>query len=130
MSTLPWIEKYRPVSLEEVLAQQDTVDTLKKLMFGNRLPHLLLYGPAGTGKTSTAIALAKQLYGSKYKSMTLELNASDERGIAVVRDQIKSFASTQQIFASGCKFIILDEADSMTSSAQFSLRRSELCIYC
>ena len=86
---------------------------------------MLLYGPPGTGKTSTIVAAAKRMYGSSaaYKSMALELNASDARGIDVVRDQIKEFAGTQQLFHGGIKLIILDEADAMTSAAQFALRR-------
>jgi replication factor C subunit 3/5 len=96
-----------------------------------RLPHLLLYGPPGTGKTSTILALARRIYGSKnMRQMVLELNASDDRGIDVVREQIKTFASTKQIFTSsssssiaGYKLIILDEADAMTSTAQMALRR-------
>jgi replication factor C subunit 3/5 len=97
-----------------------------------RLPHLLLYGPPGTGKTSTILALARRIYGSKnMRQMVLELNASDDRGIDVVREQIKTFASTKQIFTNnssstsiaGYKLIILDEADAMTSTAQMALRR-------
>lgn len=95
-----------------------------RLIKANRLPHLLFYGPPGTGKTSTILAVAKQLYGeSKYKAMTLELNASDDRGIGVVRNQIKEFAGTQKLFSKGVKLVILDEADAMTSDAQFALRR-------
>lgn len=84
---------------------------------------MLFYGPPGTGKTSTIIALAKEIYGSNYKNMVLELNASDDRGIDVVRNQIKNFASTMQIFSKGYKLIILDEADAMTNVAQNALRR-------
>jgi replication factor C subunit 3/5 len=86
---------------------------------------LQLYGPAGTGKTSTIVAAAKRMYGSApaYKSMTLSLNASDSRGIDVVRNEIKEFAATKQLFNKGVKLIILDEADAMTSDAQFALRR-------
>ncbi|KAK6460208.1 DNA replication factor C [Scheffersomyces coipomensis] len=120
---LPWVEKYRPDSLDEVFGQQDIVDTVKKFVHEGRLPHLLFYGPPGTGKTSTIIALAKEIYGSNYRNMVLELNASDDRGIDVVRNQIKNFASTQQIFSRGFKLIILDEADAMTAVAQNSLRR-------
>lgn len=82
------------------------------------MPHLLFHGPPGTGKTSCMIAIAKELHGvQNYKHMTLELNASDDRGINVVRDQIKSFCSTQQLMTKGIKLVILDECDSMTSAA-------------
>ena len=86
---------------------------------------MLFYGPPGTGKTSTILAIAKRLYGPQWKSMTLELNASDDRGIDVVRDQIKSFAGTRKLFSTGVKLVILDEADAMTQDAQFALRRGE-----
>ncbi len=93
-------------------------------MTEDSLPHLLFYGPPGTGKTSTILACAKMLYKPKeFNSMVLELNASDDRGIATVRGQIMSFASTRTIFRSGFKMIILDEADAMTNDAQNALRR-------
>lgn len=123
IENLPWVEKYRPDSLDDVYGQQEIVDTVRKFVQEGKLPHLLFYGPPGTGKTSTIIALAKEIYGTKYKNMVLELNASDDRGIDVVRNQIKDFASTMQIFSKGFKLIILDEADAMTSVAQNSLRR-------
>ena len=89
---------------------------VRKFIEGKSMPHLLFHGPPGTGKTSCMIALAKEIYGAKqYKNMTLELNASDDRGINVVRDQIKSFCSTQQLMSKGVKLVILDECDSMTS---------------
>lgn len=102
--------------------------------YTQRLPHLLLYGPPGTGKTSTILALARKIYGSKnMRQMVLELNASDDRGIDVVREQIKTFASTKQIFTMNktstsasmptYKLIVLDEADAMTATAQMALRR-------
>lgn len=96
---------------------------VRKFVHEGKLPHLLFYGPPGTGKTSTIIALAREIYGKNYKNMVLELNASDDRGIEVVRNQIKNFASTMQIFSKGFKLIILDEADAMTNVAQNALRR-------
>ncbi|KAK5382411.1 Subunit of heteropentameric Replication factor C (RF-C) [Exophiala xenobiotica] len=135
---LPWVEKYRPSTLDDVSGHQDILATINRFVEHNRLPHLLLYGPPGTGKTSTILALARQIYGTKnMRQMVLELNASDDRGIDVVREQIKTFASTKQIFSSSTqqsstaakfglgafKLIILDEADAMTSAAQMALRR-------
>ncbi|KAI1615205.1 replication factor C subunit 3/5 [Exophiala viscosa] len=133
---LPWVEKYRPSTLDDVSGHQDILATINKFIEKNRLPHLLLYGPPGTGKTSTILALARQIYGPKnMRQMVLELNASDDRGIDVVREQIKTFASTKQIFSTSTqqstakiglgafKLIILDEADAMTSAAQMALRR-------
>lgn len=122
--TLPLIEKYRPATLDDVVAQDDIIQTITKLMDKKALPHLLLYGPPGTGKTSTILALARKLFGtSQLSSMVLELNASDSRGIDDVRDSIVTFASTRKIFSSGMKLVILDEADNMTKDAQFALRR-------
>jgi replication factor C subunit 3/5 len=131
--SLPWVEKYRPDTLEDVSGHQDILATINRFVDTNRLPHLLLYGPPGTGKTSTILALARRIYGAKnMRQMVLELNASDDRGIDVVREQIKTFASTKQIFTSApegkssmatYKLIILDEADAMTSTAQMALRR-------
>jgi len=127
MSHLPWVEKYRPNRLEDLVAHEDIISIITKLIDDDNLPHLLLYGPPGTGKTSTIIAAAKRMYGSSsaYSTMALELNASDDRGIGVVRNEIKEFAGTRQLFTSNnlVKLIILDEADSMTSDAQFALRR-------
>ncbi|KAJ5626495.1 hypothetical protein N7528_003922 [Penicillium herquei] len=131
---LPWVEKFRPESLDDVSGHQDILATINRFVESNRLPHLLLYGPPGTGKTSTILALARRIYGTKnMRQMVLELNASDDRGIDVVREQIKTFASTKQIFSmapqagstnlAGFKLIILDEADAMTSTAQMALRR-------
>ncbi|XP_057987073.1 replication factor C subunit 3 [Hevea brasiliensis] len=122
----PWVEKYRPQSLADVAAHRDIVDTIDRLTSENRLPHLLLYGPPGTGKTSTILAVARKLYGTQYQNMILELNASDDRGIDVVRQQIQDFASTQSFSfgaKSSVKLVLLDEADAMTKDAQFALRR-------
>ncbi|KAG5525090.1 hypothetical protein RHGRI_031687 [Rhododendron griersonianum] len=122
----PWVEKYRPQSLADVAAHRDIVDTIDRLTSENKLPHLLLYGPPGTGKTSTILAVARKLYGTQMHNMVLELNASDERGIDVVRQQIQDFASTQSFSfgpKSSVKLVLLDEADAMTKDAQFALRR-------
>jgi len=121
---LPWIEKYRPKSLSELIAHDEIINILNRLIDSNKLPHLLFHGPPGTGKTSTIIACAKKMFGQEqYKSMVLELNASDDRGITVVREQIKEFAGTKMLFNRGVKLIILDEADAMTADAQAALRR-------
>lgn len=120
---LPWVEKYRPDTLDDVYGQSAVVTTIRKFIEEGKLPHLLFYGPPGTGKTSTIVALAREIYGRNYSNMVLELNASDDRGIDVVRNQIKDFASTRQIFSKGFKLIILDEADAMTNAAQNALRR-------
>ncbi|XP_077456948.1 replication factor C subunit 5 [Stigmatopora argus] len=122
--TLPWVEKYRPQKLDDLISHKDILSTIQKFISEDRLPHLLFYGPPGTGKTSTILACAKQLYKNKeFNSMVLELNASDDRGIDVVRGPILSFASTRTIFKKGFKLVILDEADSMTQDAQNALRR-------
>uniref|UniRef100_A0A3B4CVM7 AAA+ ATPase domain-containing protein n=1 Tax=Pygocentrus nattereri TaxID=42514 RepID=A0A3B4CVM7_PYGNA len=121
---LPWVEKYRPQTLDDLISHQDILSTIQKFISEDRLPHLLFYGPPGTGKTSTILACAKQLYKDKeFNSMVLELNASDDRGIDVVRGPILSFASTRTIFKKGFKLVILDEADAMTQDAQNALRR-------
>lgn len=120
---LPWVEKYRPSKLDDIAGNEGTISTVRKFVEQRKIPHLLFYGPPGTGKTTTISAIAREIYGQNYKNMILELNASDDRGINVVREQIKTFASTRQIFSKGFKLVILDEADSMTNSAQNSLRR-------
>ncbi|MCL4129406.1 UNVERIFIED_CONTAM: hypothetical protein GTU68_030745 [Idotea baltica] len=121
---LPWVEKYRPQTLDDLISHEQIISTINRFINEGHLPHLLFYGPPGTGKTSTILACARQLYSSKeFSSMVLELNASDDRGIGVVREQILSFASTRTIFSSGFKLVILDEADAMTNDAQNALRR-------
>ncbi|KAJ5624222.1 hypothetical protein N7510_000531 [Penicillium lagena] len=134
----PWVEKYRPKTLDDVAAQDHTTNVLRRTLQASNLPHMLFYGPPGTGKTSTILALAKSLFGpALYRSRILELNASDERGIGIVRDKVKNFARTQLSQPTGLdaayreqypcppfKIIILDEADSMTQDAQSALRRT------
>ncbi|CDO69757.1 hypothetical protein BN946_scf184766.g2 [Trametes cinnabarina] len=120
---LPWVEKYRPVTLDDVVSHKDITSTIEKFIEKNRLPHLLFYGPPGTGKTSTILAVARRIYGADYRKQILELNASDDRGIDVVREQIKNFAETRTLFSKGYKLIVLDEADMMTTAAQSALRR-------
>jgi len=122
---LPWVEKYRPTALDELISHKDIISTIQRFMKEDRLPHLLFYGPPGTGKTTTILACARQLYSpQEFKSMVLELNASDDRGINVVREQVLSFASTRTMSANKkFKLIILDEADAMTKDAQNALRR-------
>ncbi|WQF77880.1 Putative AAA+ ATPase domain, ATPase, AAA-type, core, replication factor C [Colletotrichum destructivum] len=131
----PWVEKYRPKTLGDVTAQDHTVTILQRTLQASNLPHMLFYGPPGTGKTSTVLALAKELYGPEMmKSRVLELNASDERGISIVREKVKDFARMQLTNPTNdykkrypCppfKIIILDEADSMTQDAQSALRRT------
>ncbi|KAE8148662.1 hypothetical protein BDV25DRAFT_131038 [Aspergillus avenaceus] len=134
----PWVEKYRPKTLDDVAAQDHTTKVLQRTLQASNLPHMLFYGPPGTGKTSTILALAKSLFGpALYRSRILELNASDERGIGIVRDKVKNFARVQLSHPTGVdqsyfekhpcppfKIIILDEADSMTQDAQSALRRT------
>jgi len=118
-----WIEKYRPQALDDVVGQEDNVERLKSYVKRRDLPHLLFSGPAGVGKTTCASAIARELYGENWGDNFLELNASDERGIDVVRDRIKSFARTS-FGGVDHRIIFLDEADALTSDAQSALRRT------
>jgi replication factor C small subunit len=118
-----WTEKYRPDSLGDVLGHSHINDRLEAFVEQESVPHMLFAGPAGTGKTTSAIALAKDLYGDDWKQNFKETNASDDRGIDVVRNQIKDFARTKPVNAD-FKIIFLDEADTRTSDAQQALRRT------
>ena len=128
-SLIPWVEKYRPNKVEEIVGNTQVISILNNMVERNSLPHLILFGSSGTGKTSTILAFAKKIYGKFYKHMILELNGSDDRGINVVREQIKEFSSTNnnlyKMFAKKNmhKLVILDEVDSMTLDGQFALRR-------
>jgi replication factor C small subunit len=119
-----WIEKYRPANLSEVVGQTPITSRLKNYVKERSMPHLLFAGPAGTGKTTSALALAKELFGELWKHNLHELNASDERGIDVVRGKIKEFARTAPLGEDGFKIIFLDEADALTGAAQAALRRT------
>ncbi|MDS0295849.1 replication factor C small subunit [Halogeometricum luteum] len=118
-----WIEKYRPQTLDDVYGQEDIVDRLRSYIEQDDLPHLLFAGPAGVGKTTSATAIARAVYGDDWRGNFLELNASDERGIDVVRDRIKNFARAS-FGGYDYRIIFLDEADSLTSDAQSALRRT------
>ncbi|MFC6756519.1 MULTISPECIES: replication factor C small subunit [Haloarcula] len=118
-----WIEKYRPQSLDDVMGHEDIVGRLQSYVSRDDLSHMLFSGPAGTGKTTCATAIARELYGEDWRDNFLELNASDERGIDVVRDRIKNFARTS-FGGYNYRIIFLDEADALTSDAQSALRRT------
>lgn len=119
----PWVEKYRPATLDDLTSHVEIKKTLQKFMKDESFPHLLFHGPPGTGKTSTILACAHQLYEPKqFGQMVLELNASDDRGIDIVRGKILNFASSRGMY-NKFKLVILDEADQMTNDAQSALRR-------
>jgi replication factor C subunit 3/5 len=120
---LPWVEKYRPKSIDDIISHDQNIKTIKQLLLNNALPHLLFHGSPGTGKTSTINTIAHEIYGDNIKFMIMKLDASDDRGINSVREDIKGFAEKSNMFYTGVKLIILDEADAMTFDAQFALRR-------
>lgn len=126
--TVPWVEKYRPATIDEVAQQEEVCTALKSSLKTGELPNLMFYGPPGTGKTTVALALVQQHFGKGWKDRVKELNASDERGISAVREQVKTFAqlavnSSHEGSKARFRVVILDEADSMTHDAQAALRR-------
>src|ERR1051325_8274731 len=130
LPNLMWVERYRPVKVEQVIDQKEIVNGLRNLIKNPyEIPHLLFAGPAGVGKTTAALCIARELLGEEWQRNTLELNASDERGIKMVRERVKEFASIMKLSINQeknerpFKIIILDEADEMTTEAQTALRR-------
>jgi replication factor C small subunit len=127
LANLMWSEKYRPKKLSEVVDQKEIIKGISNLIRSPDIPHMLFAGPAGVGKTTTALCIAMELLGEEWRKNTLELNASDERGIKMVRERVKEFAASIKLAGDKefgkPKIIILDEADEMTSEAQTALRR-------
>lgn len=135
---LLWTVKYKPHNLNEIVSCDRHISVLKNLLKSGNIPHLIFYGNSGVGKTSTIQCCINEIYGTNIKSMVLELNASDERGIEVIREKISTFASTITLFNSSVKLIILEEADLMTADAQNALKKiietyisnCKFCILC
>ena len=124
MDNRPWVEKYRPTVFENIVLDGMNKKILENIILTNTFPNLLFYGPPGTGKTTTIINIIdkyQEIYNQKDKSLKIHLNASDDRGIEVIRNQINNFVNTKTFFTKGLKFVILDEVDYMTKNAQQAL---------
>ncbi|MAR51091.1 MAG: hypothetical protein CML42_08195 [Rhodobacteraceae bacterium] len=125
MNIAPWVEKYRPNKFEDIVLEETNKLLLTNIINNNSFPNLLFYGPPGTGKTTTIINLIEKYqktYGQKRKGLKIHLNASDDRGIDIIRNQINQFVNTKTLFGDGIKFVILDEVDYMTKNAQTALK--------
>lgn len=123
--TIPWVEKYRPTSFDQIVLDDTNHRILNNIVDTNRFPNLLLYGPPGTGKTTTIMNLIhsyQERYDQLGKGLTIHLNASDERGIDIIRNQISQFVNSQALFTTGLKIVVLDEVDYMTKNAQHALK--------
>ena len=122
---MPWVEKYRPTTFDNIVLEENNKNILRSIIKSGIVPNLLLYGPPGTGKTTTAINfinLYQKKFNIKNNELVMHLNASDERGIDVIRNQINQFVNSKSLFSKGTKFVILDEVDYMTKSAQQALK--------
>ena len=125
MNNIPWVEKYRPKSFEKIVLTPYNKAILSNILKKNYFPNLLFYGPPGTGKTTTIINLISEyqnMYNQKHKELIIHLNASDDRGIDIIRNQINQFVNSKNLFGKGVKFVILDEVDYMTKNAQQALK--------
>ena len=124
-TSVPWVEKYRPTEFDKIVLEPLNKKIMENILLKNHFPNLLLYGPPGTGKTTTIINLVnayQEKYNQKNKGLMIHLNASDERGIDIIRNQINSFVNSSGLFSKGAKFVILDEVDYMTKNAQQALK--------
>tara|TARA_B100000282_G_scaffold295395_1_gene274605 strand:- start:1462 stop:2394 length:933 start_codon:yes stop_codon:yes gene_type:complete len=125
-SIIPWVEKYRPTNFDDIVLDETNKHILKNIISKNYFPNLLFYGPPGTGKTTTIINLInmyQEKFNQKKKELVIHLNASDDRGIDIIRNQINQFVKSKGLFTNGVKFIILDEVDYMTKNAQYALKQ-------
>lgn len=124
-NSTPWVEKYRPSNFDDIVLDDVNKKIIESVIENNYFPNLLFYGPPGTGKTTTIINMInayQEKYDQKNKGLMIHLNASDERGIDIIRNQISGFVTSKSMFGDGMKFVILDEVDYMTKNAQIALR--------